>query len=113
MGMGEAFAAKPCARRMQHRTHSAFRTGTQGNGGIRLAPKPATQSIPFLLPDLDGSLVDSVYEHVMAWRAALEEAEIRLPNWEIAGERRSSCRAVTIAPGAEPILENEFPQKEL
>ena len=89
MDMGEAFAAKPCARRMQHRSHSAFRTGTQANGGIRVAPKPAAQSIPPLLPDLDGTLVDSVYEHVMAWREALEEGEIRLPNWKIARERRS------------------------
>ena len=82
--MGEAFAAKFCARRMQHRSHSAFRAGTQSNGGIRVVPKPASaQSIPPFLLDLDGTLVDSVYEHVMAWREALEDAEIRLPNWKI------------------------------
>jgi HAD superfamily hydrolase (TIGR01509 family) len=68
---------------MQHRTHNAFRAGTQGNGGIRVVPKPAAQSIPPFLLDLDGTLVDSVYEHVMAWREALEDAEIRLPNWKI------------------------------
>src|SRR6202047_5337303 len=84
MDMGEAFAAKFCARRMQHRSHSAFRAGTQSNGGIRVVPKPASaQSIPPFLLDLDGTLVDSVYEHVMAWREALEDAEIRLPNWKI------------------------------
>ena len=58
MDMGEAFAAKFCARRMQHRTHNAFRAGTQGNGGIRVVPKPAAQSIPPFLLDLDGTLVD-------------------------------------------------------
>src|SRR5258708_19364018 len=83
MNMGEAFAARFCARRMQHRTHSAFRAGTQGNGGIRVVPKPAAQSIPPFLLDLDGTLVDSVYEHVMAWREALDDAEIRLSNWKI------------------------------
>ena len=72
------------ARRMQHGGHSTFRAGTQGNGGIRVVPRSAAaQSIPPLLLDLDGTLVDSVYEHVMAWREALEESEIRLPNWKI------------------------------
>jgi HAD superfamily hydrolase (TIGR01509 family) len=67
---------------MQHGSHSTFRAGAQG--GIRVVPKPAAaQSIPPLLLDLDGTLVDSVYEHVIAWREALEDAEIRLPNWKI------------------------------
>ena len=69
---------------MQHSTQSGSRTGTQSNGGMRVVPKPTVaQSIPPLLLDLDGTLVDSVYEHVMAWREALEDAEIRLPNWKI------------------------------
>ena len=69
---------------MQHRTHSRLRPGTQANGGMRVVPKPApTQSIPPFLLDLDGTLVDSVYDHVMAWRQALEDAGIRLPNWKI------------------------------
>jgi HAD superfamily hydrolase (TIGR01509 family) len=84
MDMGAAFAAKFCGRRMQHRSHSASRAGTQGKAGIRVVPKSAAaQSIPPLLLDLDGTLVDSVYEHVTAWRDALEDAEIRLPNWKI------------------------------
>jgi HAD superfamily hydrolase (TIGR01509 family) len=73
-----------CGRRMQHSTHSRFRPGTQDNGGIRVVPKPAAaHRIPPLLLDLDGTLVDSVYEHVMAWREALEDVEIRLPHWKI------------------------------
>ena len=31
-------------------------------------------AIPSLLFDLDGTLVDSVYQHVLAWREALETA---------------------------------------
>jgi len=51
---------------------------------MRVVPKPAApHSIPPRLLDLDGTLVDSVYEHVIAWREALEDAEIRLPNWKI------------------------------
>jgi HAD superfamily hydrolase (TIGR01509 family) len=69
---------------MQHSTHSRLRPGAQANSGMRVVPKPdAAHSIPPLLLDLDGTLVDSVYEHVMAWREALEDAEIRLPNWKI------------------------------
>jgi HAD superfamily hydrolase (TIGR01549 family) len=36
-----------------------------------------------LLFDLDGTLVDSVYQHVLAWSAALEEAGIELAVWRI------------------------------
>ena len=33
--------------------------------------------------DLDGTLVDSVYEHVLAWRRALEEVGIDMSVWRI------------------------------
>src|ERR671911_396230 len=33
--------------------------------------------------DLDGTLVDSVYQHVLAWREALEVAGIELSVWRI------------------------------
>jgi HAD superfamily hydrolase (TIGR01509 family) len=33
--------------------------------------------------DLDGTLIDSVYQHVLAWRDALEEEGIGLPVWGI------------------------------
>ena len=33
--------------------------------------------------DLDGTLVDSVYQHVLAWREALERAGIELAVWRI------------------------------
>jgi HAD superfamily hydrolase (TIGR01509 family) len=33
--------------------------------------------------DLDGTLVDSVYQHVLAWREALEEMNIELAVWRI------------------------------
>ena len=38
---------------------------------------------PALLFDLDGTLIDSVYTHVLAWREALEESGIDLPVWRI------------------------------
>src|SRR5262249_28965287 len=36
-----------------------------------------------LLFDLDGTLVDSVYQHVLAWREALEDTGIQLSVWRI------------------------------
>src|SRR5882724_5151125 len=36
-----------------------------------------------VLFDLDGTLVDSVYEHVLAWRRALEATGIELAVWRI------------------------------
>jgi HAD superfamily hydrolase (TIGR01509 family) len=38
---------------------------------------------PALVFDLDGTLVDNVYEHVLAWREALEAAGIELAVWRI------------------------------
>ena len=33
--------------------------------------------------DLDGTLVDTVYAHVVAWQQALDEAGIRIDGWRI------------------------------
>jgi beta-phosphoglucomutase-like phosphatase (HAD superfamily) len=38
---------------------------------------------PAFLFDLDGTLVDSVYQHVLAWREALESNGIELAVWRI------------------------------
>jgi HAD superfamily hydrolase (TIGR01509 family) len=38
---------------------------------------------PAFLFDLDGTLVDSVYQHVLAWREALEREGISLSVWRI------------------------------
>lgn len=41
------------------------------------------RSVPALLFDLDGTLVDSVYQHVAAWHEALSGAGIPLSVWRI------------------------------
>lgn len=38
---------------------------------------------PALIFDLDGTLVDSVYQHVLAWHEALQDAGIELSVWRI------------------------------
>jgi HAD superfamily hydrolase (TIGR01509 family) len=38
---------------------------------------------PAFLFDLDGTLIDSVYQHVIAWREALSQASIDLSVWRI------------------------------
>ena len=38
---------------------------------------------PAVLFDLDGTLLDSVYQHVLAWKEALESAGIELSIWRI------------------------------
>ena len=42
-----------------------------------------TPGSPAFLFDLDGTLVDSVYQHVLAWREALEQAGLPLAVWRI------------------------------
>jgi len=44
---------------------------------------PTLSSRPALLFDLDGTLVDSVYQHVLAWRQALEAVGVDLSVWRI------------------------------
>jgi len=59
------------------------------SGGTAAKPRtgPAADSDDTLAPaflfDLDGTLVDSVYQHVLAWREALEQAGISLAVWRI------------------------------
>jgi HAD superfamily hydrolase (TIGR01509 family) len=45
--------------------------------------KKSAERAPAFLFDLDGTLVDSVYQHVLAWREALEQAGIELAVWRI------------------------------
>lgn len=43
----------------------------------------SSEKPPAFLFDLDGTLVDSVYQHVLAWREALESCGIELAVWRI------------------------------
>ncbi|HEY0747305.1 MAG TPA: HAD family hydrolase [Steroidobacteraceae bacterium] len=36
-----------------------------------------------LIFDLDGTLIDSVYPHTLAWQETLNEVQMRVPAWEI------------------------------
>ena len=50
------------------------------------ANKPAraqATELPAVLFDLDGTLIDSVYQHVQAWHETLRDAGITLPSWKI------------------------------
>ncbi|MBV8192817.1 MAG: HAD family hydrolase, partial [Alphaproteobacteria bacterium] len=42
-----------------------------------------TRFAPAFLFDLDGTLVDSVYQHVLAWKEALDSESIDLSVWRI------------------------------
>jgi HAD superfamily hydrolase (TIGR01509 family) len=45
--------------------------------------EPQRRGQPAFLFDLDGTLIDSVYQHVVAWREALEQVGINLSVWKI------------------------------
>jgi HAD superfamily hydrolase (TIGR01509 family) len=44
---------------------------------------PDQAKTPAFIFDLDGTLIDSVYQHVLAWREALERAGTQLSVWRI------------------------------
>ena len=50
---------------------------------MKVAKTPMRSARPAILFDLDGTLIDSVYQHVLAWREALERAGISLAVWRI------------------------------
>jgi beta-phosphoglucomutase-like phosphatase (HAD superfamily) len=45
--------------------------------------KKTLSKSPAFLFDLDGTLIDSVYQHVLAWREALERGGVQLAVWRI------------------------------
>src|SRR5215211_1129611 len=58
--------------------------------GPKAMPQPVTAPIPSPAPgrtaflfDLDGTLVDSVYQHVLAWREAMAGVGLELAVWTI------------------------------
>jgi beta-phosphoglucomutase-like phosphatase (HAD superfamily) len=44
----------------------------------KMPDKKKTRDFPAVLFDLDGTLIDSVYEHIHAWREVLSDAGIVL-----------------------------------
>jgi len=50
---------------------------------MKRQPVKGHSARPAILFDLDGTLIDSVYQHVLAWREALEQAGIQLAVWRI------------------------------
>jgi HAD superfamily hydrolase (TIGR01509 family) len=60
-----------------------IRKQAQENRPADAAPKRRDLSRVAFLFDLDGTLVDSVYQHVLAWSEALDKAGIRLSVWRI------------------------------
>src|SRR5258708_15754552 len=57
---------------------------TSNLSGRRVQPvRPQPSSQPAILFDLDGTLVDTVYQHVVAWSTPLRSVGIVVPDWKI------------------------------
>jgi HAD superfamily hydrolase (TIGR01549 family) len=62
-----------------------------------ISPSAAKPKMPALLFDLDGTLTDSVYQHTLAWKDALEHVGANVPMWTI--HRRIGMSGVLVARG--------------
>src|SRR5262249_42268755 len=74
--MNPRFRRRSGAARAKMRPRSGFRGGAGSSFGhgardAREAGKPMRTQAVFLF-DLDGTLVDSVYQHVLAWKEAID-----------------------------------------
>jgi HAD superfamily hydrolase (TIGR01549 family) len=64
--------------------HPCIRCGIVHIGeAIRTQEKPMSRHDTAFLFDLDGTLIDSVYQHVLAWKEALEKEGVELAVWRI------------------------------
>ena len=70
------------------------------------APSP-----PAFIFDLDGTLIDSVYQHVVAWRQALEQVGVELSVWKI--HRRIGMSGGLMVTALLRELERELPDDAL
>jgi hypothetical protein len=68
-----ALVGTALARRLRCRTGVSLAT-TFGGKGLRVHIEPA------FLFDLDGTLVDSVYQHVLSWKEVLDAQGIKSPS---------------------------------
>jgi phosphoglycolate phosphatase-like HAD superfamily hydrolase len=58
--------------------------------------------VPAFLFDLDGTLIDSVYQHVIAWRSALSDIGIELSVWRHAKPDPDLFLAAAAVLGVDP-----------
>src|SRR4051812_14421440 len=65
-------------RGYQHIRSSQFASSRNSNQIM-----PTQSSPPPILFDLDGTLIDTVYQHVTAWSAALLAHGVQIPDWKI------------------------------
>ena len=68
------------AGEQSHKTIAAYTASSQI--GMKYMSRQSLLD-PAMLFDLDGTLVDTVYQHVTAWSAALRSEGILVPNWKI------------------------------
>ncbi len=60
-----------------------MRSATRQTVFDRTRPAPSHSELPSVLFDLDGTLIDSNYQHVLAWSEALRSAGVVIPLWKI------------------------------
>src|SRR4051794_32067667 len=66
-----------------HMTCSCCASGSAYKTAMSASSAAHELSRPAFLFDLDGTLIDSVYQHVVAWREALAQSGIELAVWRI------------------------------
>ena len=49
----------------------------------RSGKSKSNDTVPAFLFDLDGTLINSLYQHVLTWREALERAGTQLSVWRV------------------------------
>lgn len=76
-----------------------------------MGTEPNLNGTRLLIFDLDGTLIDSVYQHVVAWRQALEQVGVELAVWKI--HRRIGMSGGLMVTALLRELERELPDDVL
>jgi phosphoglycolate phosphatase-like HAD superfamily hydrolase len=91
-------------------------SGSRARMKAKTRARAQTSELPAVLFDLDGTLIDSVYQYVQAWHETLRDAGIRVSIWKVhrrvgmkilpariaAGNRAKTSRYETYCPGKGP-----------
>ena len=73
----------------------------------------AESAAPAILFDIDGTLIDSNYYHVVAWHRAFLDVGSQMPCWRIHRRGRSGSELVSILLGQEQAAEHGARVEEL
>lgn len=75
-----------------HQSHHIGNRHARSSSSTIITGTVASRGMKALIFDMDGTLADSVYSHVLAWLLAFVEAGIPIDGWRLHGRLLRECQ---------------------